>query len=193
MGATLIGNIMREYRQVFTQAAAVVIIVFGILEIFGKGFSGLNVYLKGSHRTPVGSYLFGSVFAIGWSACIGPILASFLLLSAASGTMLKGTSLLFIYALGLAVPLIIVSLFFDRVRSNKFWKVLQGRELSLHVFKQHISVHSTYLISGLILIVLGVLIFNDYMFKLNQLTFQTDYVQNIIVRGEEFLKGLFTQ
>jgi cytochrome c-type biogenesis protein len=193
MGATLIGNIMRDHRQVFTQTAAVVIIIFGILEIFGKGFSGLNVYLKGSRRTPVGSYLFGSVFAVGWSACIGPILASFLLLSAASGTMLKGTSLLFIYAVGLAVPLMLVSLYFDRVRSNKFWKILQGRELSLHVFKQRISVHSMYLISGLILIALGVMIFNDYLFKLNKLTFQTDYVQDIIVSGEEFLKGLFLQ
>jgi uncharacterized protein YyaL (SSP411 family) len=193
MGATLIGNIMREHRQVFTQAAAVVIIVFGILEIFGKGFSGLNVYLKGSHRTPVGSYLFGSVFAVGWSACIGPILASFLLLSAASGTVLKGTSLLFIYAAGLAVPLMLVSLYFDRVRSNKFWKILQGRELNWSVFNKQVSFHTTHLISGLILIALGVLIFNDYLFKLNQLTFQTDYVQDIIVKGEEFLKGLFTQ
>jgi cytochrome c-type biogenesis protein len=191
MGATLAGSIFRENRLIFTQVAATVIIIFGVLEIFGKGFSGLNIYLKGDHKTPIGSYIFGSVFAIGWSACIGPILASLLLLSATSGTVLKGTVLLFIYALGLAIPLTFISLFFDRIRSKRFWKILQGKGMTFSVFKKQIMIHSTYLISGLILIVLGILIFNDYLYKLNQLTFQTDYVQNLIIKGEEQLKDIF--
>jgi uncharacterized protein YyaL (SSP411 family)/cytochrome c biogenesis protein CcdA len=190
MGATLIGSMLRENRIIFTQAAAGVIIIFGVLEIFGKGFSGLNIYLKGSHRTPLGSYLFGCVFATGWSACIGPILASLLLLSATSGTILKGTSLLFIYALGLAAPLTLFSLFFDRIKNKRFWNILRGRELSVSILKRKMYIHTTYLISGLILILLGILIFNDYLYKLNQLTFQTDYVQEIIVKGEEFLKDI---
>jgi uncharacterized protein YyaL (SSP411 family) len=191
MGASLVGSIFREHRIIFTQIAAAIIIVFGILEIFGKGFSGLNIYLKGSRRTPVGSYLFGSVFAIGWSACIGPILASLLFLSATSGTYLKGTSLLFIYALGLALPLMLVSLFFDRVRSKGLWKFLQGRGMRISLFKIQFEVHTTHLVSGIILIVLGIFIFNDYLYKLNQLTFQSDYVQQIIIEGEEYLKNLF--
>ena len=190
MGATLAGSIFRENRLIFTQVAATVIIILGVLEIFGKGFSGLNINLKGDQKTPVGSYIFGSVFAIGWSACIGPILASFLLLSATSGTVLKGTALLFIYALGLAVPLILISLFFDRIKNKKFWKILQGKGITFSILKKQIMIHSTYLISGLILIALGILIFNDYLYKLNQLTFRTDYVQNLIIKGEELLKGI---
>jgi uncharacterized protein YyaL (SSP411 family)/cytochrome c biogenesis protein CcdA len=191
MGATFIGGFLRDNRLIFTQITAGVIIVFGLMEIFGKGFSGLNIYLKGSHRTPVGSYLFGSVFAVGWSACTGPLLASFLLLAATSGTILKGTSLLFIYALGLALPLTLVSVFFDRIRNRRFWKLLQGRGLSVSIFKRQLNFHSTHLISGLILIVLGTLIFNDSLYRLNQLTMETDYVQDMIIKGEEFLKNLF--
>jgi cytochrome c-type biogenesis protein len=191
MGATYAGSILRENRQIFTQAAGVLIILMGTLEVFGKGFSGINVSLKGGHRNPVGSLMFGAVFAIGWSACIGPILASLLLVSATSGTVVKGTSLLFIYAAGLAVPLIIISLFFDRIKNNKFWKFLHGKGIPISIFNRKLDLHSTYVVSGLILVVLGVLVFNDYLYKLNQLTFQTDYVQDIIVKGEELLKGLF--
>jgi uncharacterized protein YyaL (SSP411 family)/cytochrome c biogenesis protein CcdA len=190
MGATVVGSIFREHRLLFTQIAASVIIVFGVLEIFGKGFSGLNIYLKGDHKTPFGSYLFGTVFALGWSACIGPILASLLLLSATSGTVFKGMALLFIYALGLAVPLMLVSLFFDRIRNKRFWTFIRGKEISFSVLKKQIRLHSTYLISGIVLIVLGIFIFNDYLYKLNQLTFQTDYVQDIIIRGEKFLQDI---
>jgi uncharacterized protein YyaL (SSP411 family)/cytochrome c biogenesis protein CcdA len=188
MGATLAGSILRENRFIFTKAAAVVIITFGVLEIFGKGFSGLNIYLKGSHRTPIGSYLFGSVFAIGWSACIGPILASLLLLSATTGTVFKGTFLLFIYALGLGIPLIAISLIFDRIKNRTFWRILQGSGIRISLMKKQFSIHSTHLISGLILIVLGTLIFNDYLYTLNKLTFSTDYVQNVIVKGERLLQ-----
>lgn len=191
MGATMAGSFLRENRTVFTQVAAVVIIIFGVLEIFGKGFSGMNINLKSGQKTPVGSYLFGAVFAIGWSACIGPILASLLLLSATAGTVMKGSALLFIYALGLAVPLMLISPYFDSIRSKRIWSVLQGKAVSFTIFNRQIDIHSTSLVSGLILIVLGTLIFNDYLYKLNQFALQTDYVQDFLIRGEEFLKETF--
>jgi cytochrome c biogenesis protein CcdA len=112
-------------------------------------------------------------------------------LSATSATVLKGSGLLFIYALGLGIPLVLISLFFDRIRSNRFWKILQGREITIPVFGKKLQVHSTYLVSGLILILLGFLIFNDYLYALNQLTFRTDYVQDLIIRGEELLQDFF--
>ena len=129
--------------------------------------------------------------AIGWSACIGPILASLLLLSATTGTVLKGSMLLFIYTLGLGIPLIIISFYFDKIMNKKFWRILRGKMISFKIFGKEINIHSTYLISGIILIIIGVLIFNDYLYKLNQFSLQSTYVQEIIIRGEEFLKNLF--
>ncbi|MCH8328865.1 MAG: DUF255 domain-containing protein [Nanoarchaeota archaeon] len=190
MGATLVGSLFRENRIIFTQIAGAIIIIFGILQIFGKGFSGLQIHMKGNKKTPIGSFIFGLVFAIGWSACIGPILASLLLLSATTGTVLEGSVLLFIYAIGLALPLIIISLYFDRIKNKRFWKIIQGKIITFRLFKKHISIHTTYLISGIILIIIGILIFNDYLYNLNQFALQTDYVQNIIIKGEEFLKNI---
>jgi len=191
MGATLIGSLFRENRLIFTQVAGIIIIIFGLLEMFGKGFSGLNIRLRKNNKTPIGSYLFGTVFAIGWSACIGPILASLLLLSATTGTILKGSALLFIYTLGLGIPLIIISFYFDRIKNKRFWQILHGKIITFKIFGKEINVHSTYFISGIILIVMGVLIFNDYLYRFNQLTLQSTYVQEIIINGEEFLKNLF--
>lgn len=190
MGATLVGNVFRDNRIILTRFAGIVIILFGVFQLFGKGFSGFNLRFKGKHKTPIGSFLFGAVFAIGWSACIGPILASLLLLSATSGTVLKGSGLLFIYALGLAIPLIIISLYFDRIKNKRFWEILQGKVIRFPIFGKQMHIHTTYLISGLILIVIGIFIFNDYLFRLNQLALQTGYVQDIIIKGEEFLKGI---
>ena len=190
MGATLVGSIFRENRGPFTQVAGLVIIIFGILEILGKGFSGLHVKLKGHKKTPLGSFLFGAVFALGWSACIGPILASILLLSATVTTVVKGSALLFIYAVGLALPLVIISLYFDRIKNKRFWRILKGKMWSFSLFGRKVEVHSTSFISGIILIIIGILIFNDYLYSLNRLTLQTEFVQRVIVSGEEAIKNL---
>lgn len=190
MGATFLGNILREHREIFTQTAGTIILTFGIMEIFGKSFSGLNISLKDGQRTPLGSLLFGAVFALGWSACIGPILASFLLLSASFQTMLQGSTLLFIYACGLALPLLLVSLFFDRLKNKRFWQIIKGRELTFSLLGYKLHLHSTYVISGLMLITLGVLILTDSLNRLSQATIELDYVKEIIIGGEEFLKDL---
>lgn len=87
--------------------------------------------------------------------------------------------------------LIIISFYFDRIKNEKFWRILHGKMINFKVFGKEINVHSTYLISGIILIIMGILIFNDYLYRLNQLALQSTYVQEIIISGEEFLKNLF--
>ncbi len=189
MGATFLGSLFREYRFAFTKIAGGIIILLGVMQLTGKGFSGLN--LKINHKKyNYGSFLFGAVFAIGWSACIGPILASLLLLSATTETIFKGTVLLFIYAIGLALPLILISMWFDRIKNVKFWKIVQGKMISLKIGKDTWHLHSTYIVSGIILIIIGILIFQDYLFALNNLTLQSNWVQEIIVKGEELIKQL---
>ena len=59
-----------------------------------------------------GSYLFGLTFAVGWSACVGPILGTMLTLAAQTSSVWRGMMLLFIYTLGLGLPLMIA-----RIRS----------------------------------------------------------------------------
>ena len=178
MGAGFVGSYLKDYRSIVTKIAGLLIILFGILELKGKGFSGFKINKKIEN-----SFLLGLTFGIGWSACIGPILASFLLLASTSGTIFKGTLLLFIYALGLCLPLILISPFFDKFKKTKYWEYLKGREIY--------GMHSTYLISGLILIILGILIYFDFLFSLNEYALQSEYVQKVIITGEEFLKKVF--
>ncbi len=191
MGATFVGNLFREHRELFTKAAGATIILFGLLEIFGKGFSGLQFNIGLKRKTPLGNIIFGMLFAVGWSACIGPILASLLLLSATSGTILKGMFLLFIYSFGLFVPLLLISLYLDKLKNKKFWNIIKGKSLELNFFGRKTQIHTTYLISGIILIIIGLLIFNDYLYRLNQYALQTTYVQDIILQGEQFIKNIF--
>src|SRR5262249_28520749 len=57
-----------------------------------------------------GAYLMGLAFAIGWTPCIGPILAAILAVAASKATVAKGAGLLAVYSLGLGVPVVIAAL-----------------------------------------------------------------------------------
>ena len=56
------------------------------------------------------SFLLGSLFALGWSPCVGPLLGSILLLASTSGTVLEGTFLLIIFSVGLGIPFLLTAL-----------------------------------------------------------------------------------
>ena len=104
----------------------------------------------------MGSFLVGFAFAFGWTPCIGPILAAILVLAETQDTVLKGILLLAIYSLGLAVPFLLTSLGVDR------FLAFYGR------FRRHL--HTVEVISGVLLIAVGVLIF------LNNLKYLSGYL-----------------
>jgi len=87
--------------------------------------------------------------------------------------------------------LIFLAYYFDRIKNKKFWKIIKGKELNFNIGKQKFKVHSTYLISGILLILLGLLIYFDVLFSLNKYALQFSYVQKLIVGGEELLKLIF--
>src|SRR5690606_38469515 len=60
---------------------------------------------------PVGSYLVGLAFAVGWTPCIGPVLGAILLVAGASDSVARGAGLLGIYSLGLGLPFLAAGLF----------------------------------------------------------------------------------
>ena len=116
--------------------------IMGVMSLLGRGFGGVDTSGTGTGAQPKsqtlgGSYLFGLTFAIGWSSCVGPILGTVLTFAAASATVWNGMMLLFIYTLGLGLPLLIVSTFFGRMsRDSFFWKLLRGKgwDWDTHVF-----------------------------------------------------------
>ncbi len=73
----------------------------------------------------------GAAFALGWTPCVGPILASILTLSAEQGHVGQGALLLGVYSLGLGAPFVAVALFFDRLRRPLAWLRHHGRAVTV--------------------------------------------------------------
>src|SRR3989338_8525917 len=96
----------------------------------------------------LGSFLIGVGFAAGWTPCIGPILATILMIAASYDTLLQGVLLLVVYSLGLAVPFFLTSL-----GINTFLK-------HFNRLKRHMRVVS--IVTGSFLIVTGLLIYFNY-------------------------------
>jgi cytochrome c-type biogenesis protein len=111
--ASAIGALLRAYSSELAIAAGIAIIVMGL------HFLGLTpiAWLMREKRLEVakpvglwGAYLMGFAFALGWTPCIGPILAAILAVAASEATVAKGAGLLAVYSLGLGVPFIVAAL-----------------------------------------------------------------------------------
>ena len=99
-------------------------------------------------------FLSGIFFAVGWTACLGPILAGILGIGAVLGNIWYSALLLFFYSLGNLVPLFILSIFYDRynLSQNRF---IKGRMFTFSVSGRKYQMHSTNLISGILFLLIG--------------------------------------
>lgn len=166
--ATLIGSLLRQHLRDMATLGGLVIIALGLLTILGKGFGGLHVEQQPS-TTVGGSFLFGATFALGWTGCIGPILGSLLIMAASTATVYQGMLFMFIYALGLGLPLILVSTFLGRAdRNSSIWRILRGRSLGLQLGKRELVVHTNSAASGTILLALGLLMISGNLTMFNR-------------------------
>src|SRR5208337_4099830 len=147
--ATGLGQLFNEYHHLLARIAGIIVIIFGLhltglLKIKALYADKRLHDVKGG-SSALGSFAVGFAFAFGWTPCIGPILATILVFAGAQETVLKGVFLLAIYSLGLAVPFLLTSLGVDR------FLAFYGR------FRRHL--HTVEVVSGVLLIAIGVLIF----------------------------------
>lgn len=114
--ATVFGQVLREYLPILAQVAGVVIILMGLhfLGVLRIGLLYRQARMEGPSVAtgPGGGYLLGLAFALGWTPCIGPILAAILPVAATSETAWQGAGLLAVYSAGLGVPFLIAALAF---------------------------------------------------------------------------------
>ena len=167
--ASALGQILRDYMFQITQIGGGIVGVFGVMTLFGKGFSGATFQGKPA-STFIGYYLFGATFALGWTPCVGPILSSILMLAASEKTVLQGMLLLFFYAVGLGLPLIAVATVCGNLpKDGLFWTLLRGKGWDLTVGGKTFFLHTTNLFSGILLIALGIVLATGYMTYINSL------------------------
>lgn len=168
--ATAFSQLLNPYSTTITLVGGLIVIGLGVMSLLGKGFSGMKM-LDRPTASVTGSYLYGMTFAFGWTACIGPILGALytLLLSTQGLAILQGAILAFIYAFGLGTPLIIIAAFFSRLGSgSRFWTILRGRGYELRLGSTTLYLHSTSIISGLLLIGMGALLATGQLTTLTQ-------------------------
>lgn len=148
------GRLFYGHRDLLVALGGWLIVVLGLAQILGMGFAPRRIAeLSGRIRptTALSVYALGLVYGLA-GFCAGPILGSVLTVAALSGSPLYGGLLLAVYALGMAVPLFVLALFWERFGlGRRRW--LRGRAFRLGRFE----LHTTSLLSGLFFITLGVL------------------------------------
>jgi cytochrome c-type biogenesis protein len=118
-GAALggLGHLLTSHARLLTQVLGGLTIVLGLLfagVLDRFSFAGRIVRPAARPKAGLaGAPLLGVMFGLGWTPCIGPTLTAVLALSASSGTVARGAVLAFVYALGLGIPFLLVSLGFQ--------------------------------------------------------------------------------
>ena len=159
--ASALGKFLFANFPLLEKIAGAVIIVFGLHTMGVFRIAALDTEKRlHAHKKPAGPFgalLVGIAFAFGWTPCIGPILGGILVVAGAKETVREGVVLLAVYSLGLGIPFLLTSL-----AINQFFSVMQR-------IRQHYR--AIELVSGTLLVVIGVLIFT------HQLTVITRYLQ----------------
>ncbi len=116
--AGLVGASVLAYRPLLAHVAGAVLVVMGIALLGGVPWLMRERRLHFAHRlprTPWAAYLIGLAFAVGWTPCVGPILAAVLLAAANRATAAQGALLLAAYALGMGLPFLAAAAFLSPV------------------------------------------------------------------------------
>ena len=154
MGISAVSALFYGHRAALITISGGLLIAFGVLQLLGHGFT---VGPLARLRSRVRGDSAGAVFALGAvygfaGFCSGPILGAVLTVAAASGGVARGALLLAVYAAGMAAPLFVLALLWDRLDlRDRPW--LRGREISVGGFR----LHTTNLVSGAMFVLLGTL------------------------------------
>ena len=143
--AGTIGGFLREYQTAVNIISGLIVICFGLnfLGVFRLNlFKGINHKMDTRDMGFFSTLLFGMVFSIGWTPCVGAFLGSALMLASQQGHVLEGTFMLLTYSLGLGIPFVLSAVLIDYLKSAFHW------------IKRHYQVIN--MISGGLLVIIGV-------------------------------------
>ena len=155
--ASTVGSFLSTYQFLLRQIGGLILILFGLQMI---GILKIPwVYLQKrfefhpSRPSYSASLLFGIIFAIGWTPCVGLILGPILSLAASAATLRQGVLLLLVYSLGLGIPFLLLGLGVDQLSRGLKW-------LKPHLGKIEIG-------TGIVMILAGIFIFFNLLPSLN--------------------------
>ncbi len=140
-----LGKLLNEYSVIVNIVTGVIVIFFGLNFL---GIFKLNLF-KGSKMSKTenlgffSSLLFGIIFSIGWTPCVGASLGSALMLATSQGNVFEGIVMLFLYSIGLGIPFFISAVLIDKLKGT------------FNFIKKHYNIIN--IVSGILLILVGIL------------------------------------
>lgn len=156
LGVSAFGSFFKDNQLIFARVGGVLVVGFGLYQLgaFGKSsFLGkerrLPMKADVLAMSPIVAFVMGFTFSFAWTPCVGPALASVLLMAASATTKWTGFALIGVYTAGFVLPFLAVGLFTTTV---------------LEFFKSHMKVvRYTVKIGGILMILMGVLMFTGKM------------------------------
>ena len=155
--ASVLGVLLALHETALRQVGGV------ILALFGLTLAGVirapwldrerRLTVRPANRGYASSFVIGLIFALGWTPCVGPILASILVLAAQAHSLGSGVLLLAMYSLGLGIPFLALGVAFDR-----FGPALKRLSPYLPLIER---------VTGALLVVMGVVIFFNWLIIIN--------------------------
>ena len=165
--ATVLGQFLMERLTILGKIAGVLLVIFGLHTMGVFKISWLlqekRVHMESKPAGMIGAMVVGVSFAFGWTPCIGPILSAILLVAAQQESVNQGIVLLSVYSAGLAIPFLLTAL-----AINQFF-------VAFKKIRRHY--HAIEIVSGALMIVIGVLIFTNRFTVIAQ--FLTPYLPTL--------------
>ena len=143
--AGTVGSFLREYQTWVNIVSGLVVIFFGLNFL---GVFKLNIFKGSSHRVSgnmgfFSAVIFGVIFSVGWTPCVGAFLGSALMLASQQGHVGEGVAMLLTYSLGLGIPFVLSAVLIDYLKSAFDW------------IKRHYRVIN--IVSGCLLVLIGLM------------------------------------
>ena len=167
LGASAAGTFFKDQRMLFARIGGILVILFGLYQL---GVFGSSRVLSEEHRlplrlekmtmSPLTALIMGFAFSFAWTPCVGPALASVLLMAGSAQTSVKGFLLIGVYTLGFILPFLAAGIFTAKL---------------LDLFQRHRNVVKyTVKAGGVLMILMGLLMFTG---KMNDITGYLSAVQ----------------
>ena len=122
--AGTVGSFLREYQTAVNIVSGAIVVLFGLSFM---GFFNLKLF-KGSSRSVdtqnlgfISALVFGMIFSIGWTPCVGAFLGSALMLASQQGHVVEGMFMLLAYSLGLGIPFLISAVLIEKLKAAFDW------------------------------------------------------------------------
>lgn len=162
VGAGWLGSMLSAYLAIVRQVVGILLIVFGLAmfatsKVTWLGYARRLNLPSGNRRSYLRSLFIGAIFPVAWIPCTSWVLAGILTLAGASATAGQGAYLLAVYSLGLGLPFLSIGLAFGFLAP-----------LLKNIHRYSVWIH---LISGLLLIAVGILVLTNQMFWFQTLVF----------------------